>query len=123
MRHSDITNTTSTTTMSITAKKRDMTPEQPAKIIKNVAKIICETSSKMGEAIRTIRHSAIEELTEAVREATIAARDTAQTVRGNVSRMQQTQTARNKPKLTENIARRKNGKRPLASIFMMLELL
>ena len=110
MRHSDITNTTSTTTMSITAKKRDMTPEQPAKIIKNVAKNICETSSKMGEAIRTIRQSsAIDELTEAVREATIAARDTAQTVRENVSRIQQTQTARNKPKLTENIARRKNG--------------
>ena len=108
MRHSDITNTTSTTTMSITAKKRDMTPEQPAKIIKNVAKNICETSSKMGEAIRTIRQSsAIDELTEAVREATIAARDTAQTVRENVSRIQQTQTARNKLKLTENIVRRK----------------
>jgi hypothetical protein len=124
MRQPDITNTTSTTTMSITARIRDMTPEQTAEAIKNFAKNIRETSYKMREAVRAIRQSgAIDELTEAVREATIAARDTAQTVRENVSRTQQTQTARNQPQLTENIARRKNRKRPLASIFMMLELL
>jgi hypothetical protein len=50
----------------------------------------------MREAVRSIRQSgAIDELTEMVCEATIAARDNAQTVRENVSRTQQTQTARN----------------------------
>ncbi len=42
MRHPDITNTTSTTTMSITATIRAMTPEQTAEAIKNVAKIFAK---------------------------------------------------------------------------------
>jgi uncharacterized protein with PhoU and TrkA domain len=64
----------------------------------------------MRESVWAIRQSgAIDELTEAVREATIAARDTAQTVRENVSRAQQTQTARTQHKLTENIVRRKKS--------------
>jgi hypothetical protein len=105
MRHPDITSTTRTTTMSIIARIRDVTPQQTAEAIKNIAKNICETSYKMQEAVRAIRQSgAIDELTEAVREATIAARDSAQTVQQNVSRTQQTQTARNQPQLTENIA-------------------
>ena len=58
-----------------------MTPEQTADVIKNLAKNIRETSSKMRQAVRTIRQSgAIDELTEAVREATIAARDTAKEI-------------------------------------------
>ena len=105
MRHPDITSTISTTAMSITARIRDMTPQQTADAIKNIAKNNRETSYKMREAVRAIRQSgAIDELTEAVREATIAARDSAQTVQQNVSRTQQTQTARNQPQLTENIA-------------------
>jgi ribosome recycling factor len=105
MRHPDITSTISTTAMSITARIRDMTPQQTADAIKNIAKNIRETSYKMREAVRAIRQSgAIDELTEAVREASIAARDSAQTVQQNVSRTQQTQTARNQPQLTENIA-------------------
>ncbi len=54
MRHSDITDTTSTTTMSITATIRVMTPEQTAEAIKNVAKNIRETSYKMQTAVRDI---------------------------------------------------------------------
>ncbi|HZA62259.1 MAG TPA: hypothetical protein VE573_05260 [Nitrososphaeraceae archaeon] len=54
MRHPDITNTTSTTTMSITATIRVMTPEQTAEAIKNVAKNIRETSYKMQTAVRDI---------------------------------------------------------------------
>jgi hypothetical protein len=42
MRHPDIPNTTSITTMSITATIRVMTPEQTAEAIKNVAKNIRE---------------------------------------------------------------------------------
>ena len=57
---------------------KDMTPEQTADAIKNIARNIRESSYKMREAIKAIRQSgAIDELTEAVREATIAARDTA----------------------------------------------
>jgi hypothetical protein len=83
MRHPDITSTTRTTTMSIIARIRDVTPQQTAEAIKNIAKNICETSYKMREAVRAIGQSgAIDELTEAVCEATIAARDSAQTVRG-----------------------------------------
>ena len=54
MRHPDITNTTSTTTMSITATIRVMTPEQTSKAIKNVAKNIRETSYKIQTALRDI---------------------------------------------------------------------
>jgi hypothetical protein len=95
MRHLDITSTISTTAMSITARIRDITSQQTAESINNIAKNICETSYKMREAVRSIRQSgAIDELTEMVCEATIAAGDNAQTVRENVSRTQQTQTAR-----------------------------
>ena len=54
MRHPDITNTTSTTTMSITATIRVMTPEQTVEAIKNVAKNIRETSYKIQTALRDI---------------------------------------------------------------------
>jgi hypothetical protein len=40
MRHPDITSTTSTTTMSIIARIRDVTPQQTAEAIKNIAKNI-----------------------------------------------------------------------------------
>jgi hypothetical protein len=46
MRHPDITSTTRTTTMSIIARIRDVTPQQTAEAIKNIAKNICETSSR-----------------------------------------------------------------------------
>ncbi len=72
------TNTTSTTRR---IRIRDMTPEETAEAIKNVAKNIRDGSYKMREAVRAIRQSgAIDELTEAVREATIAARDTAKEI-------------------------------------------
>src|SRR5918912_625689 len=83
MTNPDITDTTSLRTDNKTKKGaiRDMTPEQTAEAIKNVAKNIREGSYKMREAVRAIRQSgAIDELTEAVREATIAARDTAKEI-------------------------------------------
>ncbi len=59
----------------------EMTPEQTADAIKNVAKRIREESAKMREAVKVIRQSgAIEELTEAVREAAMAARDSAREI-------------------------------------------
>ena len=57
MRHPDITSTTSTTTMSIIARIRDVTPQQTAEAINNIVKNICETSYKMREAVRAIRQS------------------------------------------------------------------
>ncbi|MGI0048953.1 MAG: hypothetical protein ACREAW_05390 [Nitrososphaera sp.] len=64
-----------------TTNIKDMTPEQTAEAIKNVAKRIREESTKMREAVKIIRQSgAIEELTEAVREATLAARDSAREI-------------------------------------------
>ena len=54
MRHPDITNTTSTTTMSIKATIRVMIPEQTAEAIKNVGKNIRETSYKIQTAVRDI---------------------------------------------------------------------
>jgi signal transduction histidine kinase len=105
MRHPDITSTTSTTTMSIIARIRDVTPQQTAEAIKNIAKNICETSYKMREAVRAIRQSgAIRETIDAAEETNVAARETAQTVRETVSKTQQPQTAANQPQLTENIA-------------------
>ncbi len=83
MTNPDITDTTSLRTDNKTKKVaiRDMTPEQTAQAIKNVAKNIREGSYKMREAVKAIRESgAIDELTEAVREATIAARDTAKEI-------------------------------------------
>jgi uncharacterized protein YjgD (DUF1641 family) len=79
MSNPDITNTASKTTQNKTTKVaiRDMTPEQTAEAIKNIAKNIREGSYKMREAVKVLRESgAIDELTEAVREATVAARDT-----------------------------------------------
>ena len=70
-------NSSTSATARITSLK-DMTPEQTADAIKNIARNIRESSYKMREDIKAIRQSgAIDELTEAVREATIAARDTA----------------------------------------------
>jgi hypothetical protein len=60
---------------------KEMTPEQTAEAIKNIAKRIREESTKMRETVKIIRQSgAIEELTEAVREATMAARDSAKEI-------------------------------------------
>ena len=70
-------NSSTSATARITSLK-DMTPEQTADAIKNIARNIRESSYKMREAIKAIRQSgAIDELTEAVKQATIAARDTA----------------------------------------------
>jgi len=64
-----------------TASLKEMTPEQTAEAIKNIAKRIREESTKMRETVKIIRQSgAIEELTEAVREATLAARDSAKEI-------------------------------------------
>ena len=60
---------------------KNMTPEQTAEAIKNIARNIRESSYKMREAVRAIRQSgAIDELSEAVKEATLAARDTAKEI-------------------------------------------
>jgi hypothetical protein len=60
---------------------REMTPEQTADAIKNIAKRIREESAKMRESVKVIRQSgAIEELTDAVREAAMAARDSAREI-------------------------------------------
>jgi hypothetical protein len=78
---SNTENNTSTVNTSRPTSIKDMTPEQTAEAIKNVARNIRESSYKMREAVRAIRQSgAIDELTEAVREATIAARDTAKEI-------------------------------------------
>lgn len=64
-----------------TTSLKEMTPEQTAEAIKNIAKRIREESTKMRETVKVIRQSgAIEELTEAVREATVAARDSAREI-------------------------------------------
>ncbi len=92
MTNSDITDTTSLRTDNRTKKVtiRDMTPQQTAEAIKNIAKNIREGSYKMREAVKAIRESgAIDELTEAVREATIAARDTAKEISDTASDMKQ----------------------------------
>lgn len=72
----DMTNSNARTT-----SLKEMTPEQTAEAIKNIAKRIREESAKMRETVKIIRQSgAIEELTEAVREATMAARDSAKEI-------------------------------------------
>lgn len=72
----DMTNNNARTT-----SLKEMTPEQTAEAIKNIAKRIREESTKMRETVKIIRQSgAIEELTEAVREATMAARDSAKEI-------------------------------------------
>ena len=72
----DMTNNNARTT-----HLKEMTPEQTAEAIKNIAKRIREESIKMRETVKIIRQSgAIEELTEAVREATMAARDSAKEI-------------------------------------------
>ena len=78
---SNTENNTSTVNTSRPTSIKDMTPEQTAQAIKNIARNIRESSHKMREAVRAIHQSgAIDELTEAVREATIAARDTAKEI-------------------------------------------
>src|SRR5881397_123699 len=60
---------------------KEMTPQQTAEAIKNIAKRIREESTRMRETVKIIRQSgAIDELTEAVREATMAARDSAKEI-------------------------------------------
>lgn len=60
---------------------KEMTPEQTAEAIKNIAKRIRAESAKMRETVKVIRQSgAIEELTDAVREAAMAARDSAREI-------------------------------------------
>jgi len=64
-----------------TTSIKEMTPEQTAEAIKNIARRIREESTKMRETVKIIRQSgAIEELTEAVREAMVAARDSAKEI-------------------------------------------
>jgi len=55
----------------------DLTPQQIAATIKDIARRIKEESARMRETVQTIKQSgAIEELTAAVHDAAIAARDT-----------------------------------------------
>ena len=62
---------------------RELTPEQTAEAIRNIARRIREESARMKETVKIIRKSgAIEELSEAVREATLAARDSAKEING-----------------------------------------
>jgi hypothetical protein len=69
---------------------REMTPEQTAEAIRNIARRIREESAKMKDTVKIIRQSgAIEELTEAVREATLAARDSAKEINGVASELKQ----------------------------------
>jgi signal transduction histidine kinase len=64
-----------------------MTPEQTAQSIKNIAKTIREASARMRETVRTLHQSgAIDEITKAVHEATLAARDTAKEIRSRTSK-------------------------------------
>jgi hypothetical protein len=59
-----------------------MTPGHIAESIKNIAKGIHEGSFKMRKTVRILHQSgAISELTQAVYEATVAARDTAREIR------------------------------------------
>jgi dynactin complex subunit len=59
-------------------KNSGVNPEKTAESIKNIAKSIREASAKMRETVRTLRESgAIDDITQAVYEATVAARDTA----------------------------------------------
>jgi hypothetical protein len=59
-----------------------MNPEQIAQSIKNIAKRIHEGSFKMRKTVRILHQSgAINELTQTVYEATVAARDTAREIR------------------------------------------
>jgi signal transduction histidine kinase len=52
--------------------------QRTAETIKNIAKDIREASTKMNETVKTLRETgAIEEITQAVLEASITARDTA----------------------------------------------
>jgi signal transduction histidine kinase len=79
-------NNNSTATTNI----KEMTPEQTAEAIKNIAKRIREESAKMRETFKVIRQSgAIEELTDAVREAAMAARDSAREINDVASDLKQ----------------------------------
>ena len=87
-----MSNSTDNTPSATTAKTslREMTPEQTAEAIRNIARRIREESAKMKDTVKIIRQSgAIEELTEAVREATLAARDSAKEINGVASDLKQ----------------------------------
>jgi hypothetical protein len=58
-----------------------MTPDQTADSIRNIAKGIRETSTKIRKTVKTLRHSgAIDEFTQAVHEATLTACITAKEI-------------------------------------------
>lgn len=60
---------------------KQMTPDQTAESIRNIAKGVRETSAKIRETIKTLHHSgAIDQFTQAVHEAVLAARDTAKEI-------------------------------------------
>ena len=72
---------TSVNNNTIKTSIRQMTPDQTAESIRNIAKGIRETSAKIRETIKTLHHSgAIDEFTQAVHEAVLAARDTAKEI-------------------------------------------
>ena len=58
-----------------------MTPDQTAESIRNIAKGIRETSAKIRETVKTLRHSgAIDEFIQTVHEATLTAHITAKEI-------------------------------------------
>jgi hypothetical protein len=72
---------TSVNNNTIKTSIRQMTPDQTAESIRNIAKGIRETSAKIRETIKTLHHSgAIDEFTQAVHAAVLAARDTAKEI-------------------------------------------
>ena len=78
---SDTSQSRSGKEMSSAAQASEMTPEQIAANIKEIARRIREESAKMKATVSTIRKSgAIEELSSAVREAALAARDTSKEI-------------------------------------------
>jgi gas vesicle protein len=72
---------TSVNNNTIKTSIRQMTPDQTAESIRNIAKGIRETSAKIRETIKTLHHSgAIDEFTQAIHEAVLATRDTAKEI-------------------------------------------
>jgi len=68
----------------------DLTGEQIAASIKDIARRIREESTRMKETVRTLRQSgAIVELTAAVREAAMAARDTSKEINATAKTLEE----------------------------------
>ena len=60
---------------------KQMTADQTAESIRNIAKVVSETSPKIRQKKKTLHHSgAIDQFTQAVHEAVLAARDTAKEI-------------------------------------------